>query len=608
MFEVPTRAKQAVADAPADVRVLAEAAADALNYYLSKHPDYRPKTISHWEAWMFFAADYSWAIHLASDEAKRVLSEGTTTSPIPPPTQPDGSNAWAIGPSRTKSGKAMLYQNPHIPLDEPYEMHLRSDEGLNISGMVAYGCGLLPMIAHNQRLGWSLTVNYPDIVDAYAIKFDVPFAPFAYTHGDEVKHAVMHTVSVGVKTANGIQQREVSFLTTHHGPIIQHVAGKSIAFRVAQVENLRATEQWYRMAKARNRQEWMQAVSLFGVVMHNFIYADADGNIGYVYNAAMPRRDPSFDWRRTLDGNDSRTDWKGYHKLEELPQVWNPSCGYVQNCNSPWLNTAAAGQNPNKADFPNYMTGTDRTDGRVAMSHQILSSAKDWTLSDLERAAFDTKLHSLEASRKPLLADYAKWKEKDPEKAKGLAEAITLLQEWDGRLTVESVPTTLYILWIEKLFSPTWVKRRAPGDLSAALAEVIDDLQASFNTWKKNWGDINRHQRFNSFAGQLVSDKRESLPIAGSNGTMGISFCYLSRTVSGAKQRFGFHGHSYVGAVEFSENPLARTIIPFGQSRHSTSPHYDDQSPLYAVGRLKPAPFTIDEVKKAAKRIYHPGG
>jgi len=607
IFEVPTRARKALADAPADVKAITEAAADALNYYLSKHPDYRPRSIPHWEPWMFFAADYAWGIHLASEDVQRITREANGTSPPSPPAQPDGSNAWAIGPSRTKSGKAMLYMNPHIPLDEPYEMHLRSDEGLNISGMVAYGCGLLPMIGFNDRLGWSLTVNYPDIVDTYTVKFDVPNDPLAYRHGDQIRHAVKHNVSVGVRTPTGIDQKEITFNTTHHGPVISEVDGKGYVVRVAQFENLRATEQWYRMAKARSRKEWEQAVSLFGAIFHNLIYADADGNIGYIYNAAMPRRDDSINWSHLLDGNDPRTDWKGYHKLEELPQVWNPPCGYVQNCNSPWYHTAAEGQNPKKADFPKYLTGADQADGRVFMSHQILSAAKSWTVDDLEKAAFDTKVYRLEASRKPLLLDFGKLKEKDPKQAERAEEAINLLREWDGKLAIDSIASTLYVYWLEKLFSPSWVKRRAPGDLSSALIEVLDDLEKSFGSWKKNWGEVNRHQRFESFGWFSVNDKRESFPIAGSIGSMGVSFCFVSRTEKNTKMRYGFHGHSYVSAVEFADTPLAKTIIPFGQSRRTSSPHFNDQTPLYSSGKFKAAWFTADDVKAAARRTYHPG-
>jgi acyl-homoserine lactone acylase PvdQ len=609
LFEVPDRARRACADAPADVRALAQAAADALNYYLHRHPAYRPRAIERWEPWMFFAAEYAWALHHAQTEARRILAEHGppgAAKPAKPAAEPDGSNAWAIAPARTKSGRALLYLNPHIPLDEPYELHLRSEEGLHVSGLVAYGTGLLPFAGFNARLGWTLTVNYPDLADVYAVEFNVPEDRLAYRHGDQVRRATAFKATVAIRTPSGIEQRELSFLKTHHGPVVYQAGGKSYAIRVAQIEGLRALEQWYRMARARDLKAWREAVARFGVVFHNFVYADADGNIGYVYNAAFPRRDPAFAWTGTVDGSDPRTDWQGYHRLDELPQVWNPPCGYVQNCNSPPLRTAAAGQNPDATRFPSYLIGKDLVDGRLAMSHQILSAAKAWTLDDLQRAAFDTKVHSLDASRGPLLADYTRLRDASAEKAKRLSAAIELLKAWDGRLAIDSVPSTLHALWVEKLFSPAWAKRRAAGDFTAALGEVLDDLERGRGTWQVKWGDLNRHQRFNTTAGLTVGDDRESLPIAGGHGGMGVSFCYLSRGTT-TKRRYGYHGHSYVAAVEFGDEPVARSIVPFGASRHADSPHFNDQAPLYAAGKLKPARFSEAEVKAGARRTYHPG-
>lgn len=627
-FEVPDRAKRACEDAPVAVRSLAQAAADALNLYLDAHREYSPRAIPHWEAWMFFASEYSWALYQAQEEARRMLDEidvnpealpdalpdaaitRPASTPSIAPTAPDGSNGWAIGPSRIAGGHALLYINPHIPLDEPYELHLRSDEGLNISGFVAYGADILPSAGFNQHLGWTLTVNYVDIADTYAIRFDVPNDALAYRHGDAVKHATVRHATIPVRRADGtIEQRDLTLAKTHHGPIVYSRGNVSYAIRASRMEDLRALEQWYAMAKATNLAEWKRAVAINSVVFHNLVYADDAGNIGYIYNAAFPRRDPQFDWTTNIDGNDPRTDWLGYHTLDEIPQVWNPACGYVLNCNSSPLTTAAEGENPDASRFPAYMFGRDLADGRVAMSHEALSQAKDWTLDDLERAAFDTTVHSERASRQSLIAAFGKLQKDSPEKTVRIAPAIDLLREWDGRLALDSIAATLYCEWIERLFSEGWRDKRAPEDLCNALAETMDDLQRRFGDWRIAWGEINRHQRFDSNADVAVSDERESLPIAGGHGGMGVGFCYLSRAAAGNKHRYGYHGHSYVAAVEFvpSGSPRARSVIPFGQSRDPKSPHYADQMTLYVAGRMKPALFSDTDVRARAARTYHPG-
>ncbi|CAG1772889.1 hypothetical protein BAC2_03199, partial [uncultured bacterium] len=457
-----------------------------------------------------------------------------------------------------------------------------SDAGLNISGSVMYGGGILPSIGFNERLGWSLTVNYPDITDTSALKLGVDGDELADKFGGEIRHAVVWKSKIGVKTAGGIEEQEISLAKSHFGPILFQAGGVSYVIRVGGMENARTVEQWYRMARSATLAEWKSAVALFGLTFHNLVYADADGNIGYIYNAAFPRRDPARDWSGVLDGSDPANQWQGLHTLDEIPQVWNPACGYLMNCNSSPLSTAAEGQNPNRASFPPYMIGKDLADGRVTMSHDLLANANAWTLADLERAAFDTRVYSLESLRNPLLADHDKLAAADPAKVERVAPAIDLIRTWDGRLALDSHASSLFMIWAEKLFTPAWALRRAPGDLSAALADVMGAFERDFGDWRVSWGEINRHQRFDTNAGLAVSDDRQSFPIVGGHGSLGVSFCYLARP-SGTKRHYGYHGSSYVAAVEFADVPTARTIVPFGASRHADSPHFADQAPIYAA-------------------------
>lgn len=125
------------------------------------------------------------------------------------------------------------------------------------------------------------------------------------------------------------------------------------------------------------------------------------------------------------------------------------------------------------------------------------------------------------------------------------------------------------MLWIEKLFTPAWSGRRAPGDLCAALAGVMTELTRDRGDWQVKWGDVNRHQRFDSSAGMAASDARPSLPIAGGHGSLGVGFCFLAGAAE-SQIRYGDHGHSYVGAVEFTAPIRSRSILPL--ESHGTRP------------------------------------
>ena len=127
--------------------------------------------------------------------------------------------------------------------------------------------------------------------------------------------------------------------------------------------------------------------------LFNTIYADAHGDIAYIYNGIVPRRDASFDWTHPVDGSDPRTEWQGIHPIDDLPQVLNPSAGYVQNCNSTPF-TTTNGARPAIGDYPEYMV-EDRTDDkrRTKISRQLLGNAHDLTLESFQALGFDSTIY-----------------------------------------------------------------------------------------------------------------------------------------------------------------------------------------------------------------------
>lgn len=606
LFDIPTNAKRDFDEAPDDVRALAIAAADALNLFLAINDEYEPIAIEVWEPWMFLTRQYAFSTWFVQRELQRLQGElGVPELPLlRDPRAMDGSNAWAIAPSRTASGNAMLYMNPHIPLDEPYELHLHSDEGLHVSGMVAYGGNILPLIGFNENLGWTLTVNYPDIADTYRVPLRRhPEHGWQYQHDGDWIDCLLRSRTARIRNAVGFEEMEFEYLDTVHGPIIAADDKTGWIVRAAKMERGASFEQAYRMALATDLTEWLDAVRMFGITMHNFVYADDKGNIGYIYNGAIPERNEGLGWAGTVDGSDARSVWLGYHDLEELVQVHNPESGYVQNCNSTPLGTTGDGGNPDKEAYPEYMIGSDPENRRMAMSHTVLSKSEAWTLDDLEAAAFDTFVHDADKTLEHLFNDL----QHADDWSDDLLAAVGMLRDWDQRMAIDSVASMLYMEWIEFCSGPIWANKRSPGDLASGLQVVIDTLTERHGDWRVEWGEINRHQRYDSSAQVLASDDRPSLPIAGCHPEQGVSFCYLSAR-RGEQKRYGFHGHSYVGGVEFTPNgPVARTVVPFGTSRDPLSTHYADQAVLYASGQLKAMPFSRVQVEAAGVRTYHPG-
>lgn len=632
-LEIPRLAKAEYDRTTGRARELSDALADGLNYFLAHNPQVKPRLITHFEPWYSFAFSrftiYQQFIYgksgLKVDEIKSAVqaldstgaAAGSSTVSLNIPLngldEPQeeaivGSNMWTVTPSKTTSGHALLFINPHQPFFGPgqwYEGHVHSGEGWNLSGASFFGSPY-PSIGHNEYLGWSHTVNDPDIVDLFIEKFDDAKHPLSYQYGSDHRLAIEWTDTISVKTAKGVEPRGFKFRKTHHGPIVSVREGKPLAVRLARLEEGGWIDEWYKMGKAKNMAEFKAAMSMCAIPMFNAMYADRAGNIFYIYNGAVPKRSTKFDWSKPVDGSNPEAEWNGYHSFDELPQLTNPKTGFMQNCNQTPFTTTADG-NPAKDGYPNYMT-KETDNARARISRRILSTHEKFSFDDWARAGLDTTVLESETQIPLLVADWEKLKTVDAPRAQKLAGAIAELKAWDHVSTIESKAMTLFALTFERAGRLLGQKVKDDWLRIRALEEVVADLKRDFGTWEVAWGEVNRLQRIQS-GGELetFSDARPSLPIAGAPGPVGIVNNFYTRPVEGQKRRYGVAGTSFVSVVEFGPKVQARSLLVFGESADPKSPYNFDQAQLYSKKQFKPAWFTLPEIKANSKRVYHPG-
>ena len=647
LFIDPVELRAKYAASPAWLRALMDAFADGLNFYLHTHPDVRPKLITRFEPWMALAftegsigGDIE-SVSLKNLEAfygprppaspapsltRSVPSPATSDLAAPPEAQ--GSNGFAIAPAKSASGHALLLINPHTSFYFRPEIHAISEEGLNAYGAVTWGQFFIYQ-GFNDRLGWMHTSNGADVIDEYLETVVAapptsagPAAP-TYRYGPETRPFVAKKIVLPYRSAPGpdgattMQERTVTAYFSHHGPIIREENGRWVAVKMLN-DPVPALTQSYQRTKARTYAEFTQVMELRTNTSNNTVYADADGNIAYFHGNFAPRRDPKFNWKQPVDGSDPATEWQGLHAIDETIRLFNPATGWIQNTNN-WPFSAAGPASPRVADYPAYLWTTPEN-ARGLNAVRVLSGKSAFTLDSLIAAAYDPALLAFERLLPALFASFDALAPADSHRA-ALAEPIGALRAWDHRAAVDSVPTTLAILWAQS-FGAVIAEAKA-RDLVVvdhllasttsvqhldALTQVVARLTRDFGTWKTPWGEINRFQRISGDITQKFDDLAPSLPIAFAPSDWGALPAYgVSGPAQTTKRIYGNRGNSFVAVVEFGPRVKAKTILTGGVSGDPRSPHFSDQSERYAAFQFKDALYYREDIERHATRTYHPG-
>lgn len=518
--------------------------------------------------------------------------------------RPRGSNQWAVARSRTADGSTLLLINPHqsfVGVQRYAEIHLDSREGLQFSGLTVFGF-LLPYMGNNERLGWAYTDNYADHSDLYGIAFDDPANPLRYRYGDGHRMAESWTDSIRVRTEDGMQRRTFRFWRTHHGPIVGIASdGRPLSVKLARMTEGRWFDQWHDMIRARTLEQWKQAVAPLHVAYMNTMYGDADGNIGYIYNSAVPRRQPGVDPSGILDGSDPATEWQGFHSLDELPQVWNPDSGWLLNTNSTPF-TATTGLAWSRDDFPAYMVGAETDNARAVSSRRVLTSFDDATFDEFAQRVWDTRLSEADVMVPALLEEWQAMPASADRAA--LAPVIERLRSWNRIADTASVETTWFVLAAEHRALARSSGRQGSHARVQGLADALRALRSEWGTIEVAWGRLNRHQRPLPGAPVALDTARASLPVGATSGGLGSIFSYESAPFGAAGPRIGRGGNSFVKVIAFGPQLRAASILNYGQSGDPASAHFFDQAALYARRQFKPAWFSRADVEANAVRSY----
>jgi acyl-homoserine-lactone acylase len=616
--------------APAWLKKLLDAHAAGINYYLYSHPDVKPALLHRFQPWyhLLWTDGSISAINTADITEADVKNLYLNEKGVGAFTEPafeeklTGSNGFAFSPSVTKSHHAILYINPHVTFYFRPEVHMVSEEGLNAYGAVTWG-QLFIYQGFNEHCGWMHTSSYTDNADTYLEKITQKENDFSYEYDGAQKQVQHKKISLRYLKENQVKEKTVDALYTGHGPVMANRSGQFISLK-SNARSMNSLIQSWKRTKAKSFSEYKEIMALLANTSNNTVYADAEGNIAYWHGNFLPVKDTRYDWSKPVDGSTKATEWKGLHPVEESIHLYNPTNGWIQNCNSTPF-TAAGNNSPRKENFPAYMA-PDGENFRGYTASRILEKQKAYTLDNVIAAGYTTYLSAFEFLIPALIKHFKTEVNASDSVRLLLAEPINVLEKWDYYSNENSVAATLAIEWADRLSYSIWKTETAdaynlnfvektkayladvpPGELIAALATTVRDLKTKFGTWEIAWVEINRYQRLSGDMDLRYDDRQPSLPIGFASSSWGAIPSFVSQPFPGTNKRYGYKGNSFVCAVEFGKKIKAKTLLTGGENGSLLSKHFHDQAEMYRKGQFKEVSFYKKDVWKHAKKVYHPG-
>ena len=518
-----------------------------------------------------------------------------------------GSNAWAISGTHTASGKPILAGDPHLDWSIPspwYLVHLKAGD-LDVTGASLPGVPAV-ILGHNRRVAWSVTNLEFDVQDLY--KEQINAQTGRYQVNGQTRQAALERDWIGVKGQKPLQSD--TWLTAH-GPVFLNDEGQNYSLRWAAAEIAKMEFPFLAMDRARNWEEFNQALRRYSGPGQNFVYADVDGNIGYHAAGLLPNRQ-GCRGDVPADGSTNSCEWSGAIPYDDLPQVFNPQSGII----------ASANQDPFPEKYRYPVNGGFAPPYRAREILHLLSQREKWKPEDMlgvQKDVYSDYLSSL--ARQAVQA----W-DKQPNSSAQMRAAADVLRTWNGQ-TEKKTAAPMVAALLDTELRQAAAKAAAPGaegEYAARMAPVVIErlLRERPAGWFKNYDELlvnslaaavgagEKMQGSNVAAwdyGQWI-ELRLVHPVGGQLPVIGRYFNIgpvpMSGSSSSIKQTTQRLGPSLRMVIDLANLDQSQANIVSGESGHVLSKHYKDQWGSYYGGTSFPMQF--DKVKAKDTLVVNP--
>jgi acyl-homoserine-lactone acylase len=500
-----------------------------------------------------------------------------------------GSNHFAVAPARSASGYALLSMDSHEPFSGPtawYEAQISTPE-FSVIGAVIPGLPIITM-GHNGKIAWHTTNNDPDLADVYKFKIN-PDNRMQYLSPDGWKTFSEREETFRIKSKDGFREEKKTIKETHVGPVLEVRDGYAYAARIIKFDSPTFLEQAYNRTKARSVKKYFEVMRLPGLSMWNHTVADSEGNIGYLYNALCPKRNPALDWSRPVSGEDPRSEWMGYIPFDDLPRLINPKSGWLQNCNdSPGYVTENSGIDEDA--LPVRLVENKWFGDRGKRLSELLAADDRVAFEDMLAFATDTLVWKALQRVPHILEAYERFGGDQPSAENSLREAVNLLKTWDFHCEADSTAMALFqLLYLRANLNQVNPGRTFSDDYLKKLLKFVDaaaaELKKNFGRMDIPWGKIH-----------YLRHGGKEYPLAGGSSSLPTPRACFTRVEKGRLRVVG--GSSYHMVVELSPTTRALSCFPLSASEDPKSPHYSDITEVYARKEYKPVWFTWDDLSQ----------
>jgi penicillin amidase len=535
------------------------------------------------------------------------------------------SNNWAVSGKKSETGMPIMANDMHLGLMSPgiwYQMHHVIEGKLNVTGVVLPGApGIIA--GHNEDIGWGMTNVTVDDLDFYLETIN-PADSNQYLLDGEWQDMRIVKEEIRVKGADEPVVRINRF--THRGPVVsgfKNVKDKVMSARWQGNEMSNELRTIYLLNRAGNWEDFRDAVKTFNSVSQNIVYADRFGNIGLQTSAGVPIRHSGG--ILVYPGDTSLYDWQGMVPFEELPNSYNPECGYVSSANNKTVDE----------NYPHYIGTWFSLPWRIGRIREMLEEKEVLGTEDFKRMLRDQHSHFamrmtplyLDALQVHISGEYqaayealANWDyDMHVSSSAALIFEIMFLElnramfedelgDKYGQLAynaiaknlIEKTRVTGQSLWCDNV--NTADKTESFHDnIQTAFQQTMDRITSMYgpdvSSWE--WGNLHKVALMHPMGGVSIVEKlfkvnRGPFSIGGSSHTVcPYSYPKGSSFIAnhGASERHIFHTTDWDRSL---------TVIPTGTSGIPASPHYLDQTRLYINNQ-----FHRDHFSKEAVEINH---